>query len=241
MGPSTGADGGHRSGVPAARDAHLAAAGEADHDRPDVPLRPPAGGSLPPVLAVRRRGDRRPGAGDRRRGHRARDAGLSRRRARGRGGPPQLDRRRDLPAGLRRRADGLLRGPSVGATAARTQPARPERAATARFEGPGDGRPERRGAEDHRPAVPGVRGALRIGPGAPRRARRAVPVGAGARPRPRLLHADRIRVLRGRSRRPAAGHRRRWQVRRPGRAAGWPADSRDRLRDRPRPPGAGAG
>ena len=45
----------------------LAAAGEAHADRADVPLRPAAGRPLPPVLAVRRRGDRRPGAGGRRR------------------------------------------------------------------------------------------------------------------------------------------------------------------------------
>ncbi len=39
---------------------------------PDVPLRPAAGRALPPVLAVRRRGHRRPGTGHRRRDHRAR-------------------------------------------------------------------------------------------------------------------------------------------------------------------------
>ena len=38
----------------------------------DVPLRPAAGRPLPPVLAVRRRGDRRSGAGDRRGADRAR-------------------------------------------------------------------------------------------------------------------------------------------------------------------------
>ena len=41
----------------------------------------PAGGPLPPVLAVRRRGDRGPGAGRRRRDHRARRTGSTRRPA----------------------------------------------------------------------------------------------------------------------------------------------------------------
>ena len=132
-----------------------------DPDRADVPLRPAAGRPLPPVLAVRRRGDRRPGPGGRRRDHRARDALLPRRRARRRRGPAQLDRRRGLPAGLRRRADRLLRAASRGAAGARARPPRAERPAPARFEGSGDGRASTPGAPDHGPAVRGVRRALR--------------------------------------------------------------------------------
>ena len=80
-----------------------------------------------------------------------------------------------------------------------------------------------------------VRRALRGRPGAPRRAQRAVPARARARPRPRLLHADRVRVLRHRSRGPAAGDRWRRPLRRPGRAARRAADARHRVRDRARP------
>ena len=86
----------------------LAAAGEARDGRPDVPLRPPAGRPVPPVLAVRRRGDRRSGPGGRRRDRRARAALLPRGGPRRRRGAAQLDRRRRLPAGLRRGAGRLL-------------------------------------------------------------------------------------------------------------------------------------
>ena len=81
MGAPPGADGRDRAGVRPARDADAAPAGEAHDDRPDVPLRPPAGRPLPPVLAVRRGGDRRSGPGDRRRDHRARRTGSTRRPA----------------------------------------------------------------------------------------------------------------------------------------------------------------
>ena len=56
--------------------------------------------------------------------------------------------------------------------------------------------------------------------------RRAVPARTRAGPRPRLLHADRLRVLRHRSRGPAAGDRRRRALRRPGRAPRRAADAR---------------
>ena len=82
LGAPARADRRHRPGLRPARDADLAAAREADDDRADVPLRPAAGRPLPPVLAVRRRGDRRSGTGRRRRDHRARAALLPRRRPR---------------------------------------------------------------------------------------------------------------------------------------------------------------
>ena len=44
-------------------------------------------------------------------------------------------------------------GPSRRAPRARARPARAQRPAPARFEGPGDGGAQRRGAEDHRPPV----------------------------------------------------------------------------------------
>ena len=82
VGAPARADRRDRARLRPARDADLAAAGQADRDRPDVPLRPPAGGSLPPVLAVGRRGHRRSRAGRRRRADRARHALLPRGRPR---------------------------------------------------------------------------------------------------------------------------------------------------------------
>ena len=145
MGAPPGADRRHRPGLRPARDADLAAAGEADRDRADVPLRPAAGRPLPPVLAVRRRGDRRPGPGRRRRDHRARRALLPRGRPRRRRGPPQLDRRPGLPAGLRRGADRRTSAATRDALPALERD-RLERnvAAPARLEGPGDGGAQRR-------------------------------------------------------------------------------------------------
>ena len=76
------------------------------------------------------------------------------------------------------------------------------------------------------------RGPLRGRPGASRRAGRRA-ASSPARPRPRLLHPHRLRVLR-RGRGPAVGDRRRRSIRRPRRAARWPAHARDRVRDRAR-------
>ena len=148
MGAPAGADGGHRAGLHPARHADLAAAGEADDDRPDVPLRPAPGRPLPPVLAVRRRGDRRSRTGDRCRADRARPA-RSTRLAGLDGGrrPPELDRRWDLPAGLHRSC--LPTTTSRTSNACRRSSAERlyrQSAATARLEGPGHGRAERRGA-----------------------------------------------------------------------------------------------
>ena len=59
LGAATRAHGRHRARLRPARHADVAAAGQADADRADVPLRPPAGRPLPAVLAVRRGGHRR--------------------------------------------------------------------------------------------------------------------------------------------------------------------------------------
>ena len=67
VGPPARGDRRDRAGLPPARHAHLAVAGEAQPHRADVPLRPAPGGSVPPVLAVGRGGDRRRRAGGRRR------------------------------------------------------------------------------------------------------------------------------------------------------------------------------
>ena len=173
VGAPPGADRGDRPRLRPARDADLAAAREADDDRADVPLRPAPGRPLPPVLAVRRRGDRRRGAGGRRRDRRARLPVLRRGGRPGRRGAGQLDRRPGVPARVHRRADRLLPRPRRRPAADRARSPRAQRAPAARLQGPGDDRDQRGGAADHRSAVRGVRGALREREGAPRRARRA--------------------------------------------------------------------
>ena len=83
---------------------------------------------------------------------------LPRGRAGRRRGVAQLDRRPGLPPGLHRGADRVLPASHADAPAAdRARAAGAQPAAPARFEGPGDGRAERRGAADHRPPVRGVR------------------------------------------------------------------------------------
>ena len=97
---ATGGDGADLPRLPRARDAPRAAAGEALHDRADVPVRRAPAGPLPRALAAVARGDRLVRSGDRRRGdpalpHAARDARRDDVRA-----PAELDRRR-RPAGPR--------------------------------------------------------------------------------------------------------------------------------------------
>ena len=153
VGAPPGADRRDRPRVHPARDADAAAAREADDDRADVPLRPAAGRPLPPVLAVRRRGDRRSGARGRRRDHRARVPVLRRGRRPRRRGPRQLDRRPCLPARLHRRALRLLPRPRRRPAADRARSPGAQCPAAAGLQGPGDGRDQRSGAADHRPAV----------------------------------------------------------------------------------------
>ena len=146
---------------------------QADDDRADVPLRPAPGRPLPPVLAVRRRGDRRSRAGDRRRDHRARPA-LLRARSGSRASRSSSTRSATRPAG---RPTSRRSSPSTGAT----RPSSRRRSATvssATRSGCSIRRtrrwpPQRRGAADRRPPVRGLRRALRRGPGPPRRARRS--------------------------------------------------------------------
>ena len=141
----------------------LAAAGEADDDRADVPLRPPAGRPLPPVLAVRRRGDRRPGPGRRRRDHRARHRGST--ATPGSTASRSCSTRSATPAcrpGLRRRADRLLPRPRRP-TCRRLERDRLERNALRLLDSkdPAMAALNAGGAADHRPAVRRVRRALR--------------------------------------------------------------------------------
>ena len=106
---AAGGHGADRARVRRARDAPRPAAGEALHRRADVPVRGAAEGPLPRALAVLGRGDRLGRPGDRRRGdpalHRVRAA----RRDHAVRAAAQLDRRRGLPAGVRRAADRLAR------------------------------------------------------------------------------------------------------------------------------------
>ena len=75
------------------------------------------------------------------------------------------------------------------------------------------------------------------GPRPPGRPRRRVSPRTRARARPRLLHPDRVRVLRPRSGGPAAGHRRRGALRRPDRVARRSPDAGNWVRHRARPAG----
>ena len=130
------------------------------------------------------------------------EAGRHRRR-----GPRQLDRRPGLPAGVHRRARGLLPRPRRGAAAHGAD--RLERNALRLLDSKDPAMAELNAAApritDH--LCDALRGALRRRSGAPRRARRPVPAGAGPRPRPRLLHPHGLRVLR---RRAARASSRRW-------------------------------
>ena len=236
LGAPPGADRRHRPGLRPARDADAAAAGEADADRADVPLRPAPGRPLPPVLAVRRRGDRRPGPGRRRRDHRA--------RARGSTATPgsrdvvvQLNSIGDAvcrPAYIEE-LDGVLPRPHADALPPlerdrlETQPA-----PAARLEGPGDGRAER-GARRGSPtgcATPapahfaGVRAHLdALGLALPARAAASSAASTTTRG-PRSSSTPRAREGQ------QSGARRRRPLRRPRRAARRPADAGDRLRAR---------
>ena len=151
-------------------------------DRADVPLRPAPGRALPPVLAVRRRGDRRPRA--RRSTPRSSSsahrfyAEVGRRRA----SRSWSTRSATRPAGPAYIAEltAYYRGHVADAAGDRARPARAQRPAAARLQGPGDDGAQRGRAADHRPAVRGLRRALRGRQGPPRRARHAVPRRAAA-------------------------------------------------------------
>ena len=148
----------------------------------------------------------------------------------------QLDRRRGLPARLHRGADRVLPRTRRSPAAHRARAPGAQPAAPARLEGPGDGRAERRGARgspstcarrarDHFAAVQAHLTALgvafRLDPGLVR----------GLDYYTRTAFEFYVVGARG----PAAGARRRRPLRRARRAAGRPADTRDRVRHRPRP------
>ena len=138
---------------------------------------------------------RRSGPGGRRRDHRAgrastREAGLDRRR-----GPAQLDRRRP-PAGRPTSAELAATTASTSTELPPLERSRLERNPLRLLDSKDrDGGAQRSRAADHRPPVRRVREHFAARARPPRRARRGVPLEPGARPRPRLLHAHRVRVL----------------------------------------------
>ena len=193
---------GHGADLPRLRRARHAprpAAGEAVHDRADVPLRRPRQGPLPRALAGLGRGDRHRRPVDRRRADPAlRHAAPPARRD---GLPPraQLDRLPRVPAGLSRDAPRLARGERAPPRRRHAREGRDEPAARLRQlprEARGGARSPRRGAEDRRVALRGVRRALRRRAGRPRRDRRRLHARPDARARPRLLHAHDVGVHR---------------------------------------------
>ena len=219
--------------LPGARHGEPPAAGAPLLLRPDVPLRPPAGGPLPPALAVRRRVHRRPLPRRRRRGDRAAAHDLPRVGPRQSRAAHQLDRHG-------RDAARLHRAPARAPPPAPRQPVprlaaalRDERAAHPRLEGRRGPPGAARGAEHPRPPLRRGRGALRRRALPARRRRRRLRDRPPHRARPRLLRAHRLGVraaLGGRRGRHAGDRRRRRTLRRPDRAARRPADARHRLR-----------
>ena len=203
----------------------LAAAGQALVPVELLPRRGAAAGPLPAVLAGRSRGDRLRRPRDRRRADRA-----ARRPARGAVGQGRAAAA--LEPRHPRDARGVPRGAARTCAATRTGcPTRSARASTS----------TRCGRST--PPIPGTREVMRDAPSPARsprrRGRRALraasrrcsttrpPLRArpDARARPRLLHADGVRVHERCARR-AVGRRRRRSLRRPDRAARRPADAR---------------
>ena len=152
--------------------------------------------------------------------------------------PPraQLDRLPQMPPGLSRDARRLARGERAPARCRHARQGRDEPAARLRQlprqarGGPGGAR---RGAEDRRVALRGVRGAFRRRPGRPRRDRCRVHARADPRPRARLLHAHDLGVHRPDGQR-ELDHLRRRPLRRSRRGDRRAADAGCRLRRRPR-------
>ncbi len=170
---------GHRADLPCVRRARHAprpAAGQALHDRLDVPVRRARPGPVPRALAGLRRGARQRRPRDRRRADPAlRHAARPPRRH---ALPPraELDRLPRLPARVPRGAARLAgrerRAPRRGhARKGRRQPA--PRVRQLPRQAAGGPRRARRGAEDRRVALRRLRRALRRRPGGPRRDRRA--------------------------------------------------------------------
>ncbi len=117
------------------------------------------------------------------------------------------------------RLKGYLRAEPGGAERGRPGAHRDEPAARLRRQGRGHAGCDGRRADDPRLPRRGGRGPFRAGQGPARRRRDRVPNRPDSGARPRLLHADHL-LVRLRSARRPVGDRRRWALRRPGRAAG---------------------
>ena len=243
MGAPPGADRRDRPRLPAARDADAAAAGEADDDRADVPLRPaPGRAATASSGSSTSRRSATPGP--------AIDAEIIELGDRfyaevGVDGVEVLVNSigdAHLPPGVHRGADRATTAatsrtcPRPSATGSSATPCACSTRRTRRW--PRSTRPRRgsptacarRAPRTSRPSRPT---STAVGVTVARRAR--------PRPRPRLLHADGVRVLRRGPRGAAAGAGRWRPLRRPRRAAGRQADAGDRVRARARPRRAGAG
>ena len=154
------------------------------------------------------------------------------------GVPPraQLDRLSHVPPGLPRGARRLARGERAPPRRRDPREGRDEPAARLRQlprEARGGPRCPRRGAEDRRVALRGVRRPLRRRAGRPRRHRRRVHARPDPGARPRLLHEDDLGVHRPDGQRELDDLGRR-PLRRPRRADRRPADTGRRLRRGPR-------
>ena len=102
-------NGADRPRVPRARPSSRPAAGQGVHDRADVPLRRTRPRALPRALPALGRGDRLCRPGDRRGDHPALPRAAASARRDEVGAAPELDRRRELPPAVRRRAERVAR------------------------------------------------------------------------------------------------------------------------------------
>ena len=172
---------GHRPRLHPARDADAAAAGEADDDRADVPLRPAPGRPLPAVLAVRRRGDRRPGPG--RSTPRSSSSATASTRGRRRGRRGRTSTRSATPPAARPTSRSWPRTTAATSTTCRRWSATGSSATPLRLldsKDPAMAALNAARAADHRPAVRGVRRALR-GASRPTSTRSASPIASSPR------------------------------------------------------------
>ena len=235
------AAGGHRADLPRLRRARHAprpAAGEALHDRADVPLRRARAGPLPRALAGLRRGDRDRRPGDRRRAdpalrHAARTASASRattssstRSAAASCRPAYLDALRALARRRTSAGSTTRRGPRSPSSPLRVFDnylAKPAAVREALDEAPKIGESLCDACVAH----------FARSAGRPRRDGRRLHARPDARARPRLLHAHDLGVHRADGE-PELDDLRRRPLRRPRRGDRRAADARRRLRRRHR-------
>ena len=178
--------------LPRERDEQGRAAREALEHRPDVPLRAPAEGTLPPVRAARHRGARRSGRLRRPRGHRLLDGALPQARTFQPSGNTQLGRLPQVPPRLPQGAPGLSALALRRALRHLQEPLRQKPAAHPRLQEPDMQGNHRGRARGHGIPLRRMQGSLRAAPPRPRQDRRVGRPRQASRARPRLLHEDRL-------------------------------------------------